>query len=37
MEFAIYTRTKNGAPLQRLRQSQKLLWFCIHASDLPWA
>ena len=24
-------------PLQRLRQSQKLLWSCIHASDLPWA
>lgn len=23
-------------PLQRLRQSQKLLWGCIHASDLPW-
>jgi transposase len=23
-------------PLQRLRQSQKLLWSCIHASDLPW-
>ena len=24
-------------PLQRLRQSPKLLWSCIHASDLPWA
>jgi transposase len=24
------------APLQRVRQSQKLLWSCIHASDLPW-
>jgi len=23
-------------PLMRLRQSQKLLWSCIHASDLPW-
>jgi len=23
-------------PLQRLRQSQKLLWSCIRASDLPW-
>lgn len=23
-------------PLQRLRQSQKLLWSCIHASELPW-
>jgi transposase len=23
-------------PLQRLRQSQTLLWSCIHASDLPW-
>jgi hypothetical protein len=23
-------------PLQRLRQSQKLLWSCIQASDLPW-
>ena len=23
-------------PLQRLRQSQKLLWACIHASDLSW-
>jgi len=23
-------------PLQRLRQSQKLLWACIRASDLPW-
>ena len=23
-------------PLQRLRQSQKLLWGCIHASELPW-
>lgn len=24
-------------PLQRLRQSQRLLWSCIYASDLPWA
>ncbi len=24
-------------PLQRLRQSPKLLWSCIHASALPWA
>lgn len=24
-------------PLQRLRQSQKLLWSCIHASELPWS
>lgn len=24
-------------PLQRLRQSQKLLWSCLHASDLPWS
>lgn len=24
-------------PLMRLRQSQKLLWSCIYASDLPWA
>lgn len=24
-------------PLQRLRQSQKLLWSCITASDLPWS
>ena len=23
-------------PLQRLRQSQKLLWACIYASNLPW-
>jgi transposase len=23
-------------PLQRLRQSQKLLWSCFEASDLPW-
>lgn len=23
-------------PLQRLRQSQKLLWSCLRASDLPW-
>jgi len=23
-------------PLMRLRQSQKLLWSCIYASDLPW-
>jgi transposase len=23
-------------PLQRLRQSQKLLWSCIHGSELPW-
>ena len=23
-------------PLQRLRQSQRLLWSCIQASDLPW-
>ena len=23
-------------PLQRLRQSQRLLWSCIYASDLPW-
>jgi transposase len=23
-------------PLMRLRQSQKLLWSCIHASELPW-
>ena len=23
-------------PLQRLRHSQRLLWSCIHASDLPW-
>lgn len=23
-------------PLQRLRQSQRLLWSCISASDLPW-
>jgi putative transposase len=23
-------------PLQRLRQSQKLLWSCIRASKLPW-
>jgi transposase len=23
-------------PLQRLRQSQRLLWACIYASDLPW-
>jgi transposase len=23
-------------PLQRLRQSQRRLWSCIHASDLPW-
>jgi len=23
-------------PLQRLRQSQRLLWSCIHASELPW-
>jgi transposase len=23
-------------PLQRLRQSQDLLWGCIRASDLPW-
>lgn len=23
-------------PLQRLRQSQPLLWSCIYASDLPW-
>jgi transposase len=23
-------------PLQRLRQSQKLLWSCIYASELPW-
>jgi transposase len=23
-------------PLQRLRQSQNLLWSCIEASDLPW-
>jgi len=23
-------------PLQRLRQSQRLLWSCIGASDLPW-
>jgi len=24
-------------PLMRLRQSQRLLWSCITASDLPWA
>lgn len=24
-------------PLQRLRQSQKLLWACIRSSDLPWS
>lgn len=24
------------SPLQRLRQSQRLLWSCIYASDLPW-
>ncbi|MBI4679462.1 MAG: transposase, partial [Elusimicrobia bacterium] len=24
------------APLMRLRQSQRLLWSCIYASDLPW-
>ncbi len=24
-------------PLRRLRRSQKLLWSCIYASDLPWA
>lgn len=23
-------------PLQRLRQSQQLLWSCVRASDLPW-
>ena len=23
-------------PLQRIRQSQKLLWSCIYASGLPW-
>jgi transposase len=23
-------------PLQRLRQSQKLLWSCVYASGLPW-
>jgi len=23
-------------PLRRLRQSQKLLWSCIYASELPW-
>jgi transposase len=24
-------------PLQRLRQNKKLLWSCIHASELPWS
>lgn len=24
-------------PLRRLRRSQRLLWSCIHASDLPWS
>jgi len=24
-------------PLQRLRQSQQLLWSCIQASDMPWS
>ncbi|PIV52621.1 MAG: hypothetical protein COY53_02685 [Elusimicrobia bacterium CG_4_10_14_0_8_um_filter_37_32] len=24
------------SPIQRLRQSQNLLWSCIYASDLPW-
>ncbi|TMD02331.1 MAG: hypothetical protein E6J01_17975 [Chloroflexi bacterium] len=24
-------------PLMRLRQSQRLLWSCIHASELPWS
>jgi hypothetical protein len=22
---------------RRLRRSQKLLWSCVYASDLPWA
>ena len=24
------------SPLQRVRQSQKMLWSCIYASELPW-
>jgi transposase len=32
----IHLRHLLKSPLKRLRRSQKLLWSCIHASDLPW-
>ncbi|MBI4369296.1 MAG: transposase [Elusimicrobia bacterium] len=35
-EDASHLKRLLGSPLARLRQSQKLLWSCIYASELPW-
>jgi len=33
----VHLRRLLRSPFQKLRQSQRLLWSCIHASGLPWS